>query len=324
MSSKMDKSMIGHWLAAGVACVAAYVAWSRPAQSSDEAEVVVVAGSSDRLTEVRWDEESHEVVVGRDGDGAVVAVTSKKANANTQEAANAGLQFPGTEKATELFGTLAPLRAARSLGRPDEARLKSLGLDKPAASLTLRFGERSTRVAVGNTTYGSGNYYVQPEGGEVYLMPASSFAPLKQGAPTLVDRNAVAATREHIERVVVESGSGKRELVHRNADDRAKSFFADPAEPETKLEQATTWVDKVLRLRVVSLSTEAPAGEPALTVSFYDGRTLLQELSLWSDGAEHVTARSSRFKQPMKIAKSSVESILRDVQVVLSEGRSSP
>ncbi|MBC7793027.1 MAG: DUF4340 domain-containing protein [Clostridia bacterium] len=180
----MDKSLIGHTVLAVAATALAFAAWNKPAHSEHEPSVTVVDGSVDRLTEVDWEDETFSVVMKRNGGQPTVSTANKK----TPDEKRGINDFPATAKAVETFGKLAPFMAARSLGRPDEAHTKDLGLDEPKTSLTLKYGDKVTKLDVGSSTFGAGNFFVRAPSGEVFLVPAASLTPLKSGGSQLVER----------------------------------------------------------------------------------------------------------------------------------------
>lgn len=316
----MDRSLIGHLVLVAVTTSMAYAAWSQPARSTGEEKVVAVPGSTDRLTEVTWEETNSAVTMRREGAGLVVSVANKKGRGGEELAQPEVRTYPGTDKAKEVFDAMAPLQATRALGVPEAAKLASLGLSPAASTLVLRFGGQERRVAFGNATFGSGSYYAQPDGGEVYLMPSSTVASLRNGATQLIDRNIVGAARDTIERVVLTAGAGRRrEVLQRNAEDRASAYFADPAEPDTKLEKTTAWLDRLMRLRLLDMVSEAPQGEPALTIELWGKRDKIDELALWLGDDKNAFVKAKRFDQTLTIAKNTAEGLLNDVDAVLSE-----
>lgn len=229
--------------------------------------------------------------------------------------------FPGSKHARELFEKMAPFEAARSLGKPDTTKLSVLGLDKPSGKLTLSFGDTTSVVRFGNSTYGSGDVYAQTEGGDVYLVPSKSLSTIRHGAASLLDRDAVGAEREEIERIAVTAGPGGREIIQRERSDKESAFFADPAEPDTKLELIGNWLDRVLRLRVIDMTDERPVGMPAVELEFFADSESIDVFKLWPAGEKSAIATSTRFKTPFTVSKANAEAIIKDVENVLQEGR---
>lgn len=310
----MDKSLLGHSAVALATTLAAYAAWSAPSITEDEDTVIAVAGTPERLKSIHWHDAQSDVVVARDGDNITVTTTRLMPPAPPQT-------YPGSEQAKELFNRLAPLRAARNLGTMSAERLKTFGLDAPKTKLTLTFGDDNKIMEIGSSTYGSGDLYSRTADGTVYLLRSSSVSNLNHGAIALQDRDAVGVPRPKIERVIISAGAKRRELTQRHADDPAKAFFADPADPDRKLETATGWVERVLRLRVADLEQDAPQGEPAVVVEFIKDKESLATVRLFASSDSKAVAQVSRFKSPVGLGKASVESILHELDSVMSEGK---
>jgi hypothetical protein len=228
--------------------------------------------------------------------------------------------FPGSRQARELFEKMAPLQAARSIGKPDPTKLSALGLDRPSGKLTLSFGTTRHVVKIGNSTYGSGDVYAQAEDGIIYLIPSKHLTSIRHGASSLLDRSAVGVERDDVERLGVTSGPGGREIIQRNRGEKGKAFFADPAEPDTKLELVGNWLDRVLRLRVVESTDEQPVGMPAVELEFFADDASLGVFKLWPAGDKNAIATSTRFETPFTVSKANAEAIIKDVEDVLQEG----
>lgn len=352
----MQRSLVVHTVLALAATVAAYVAWTKPAASTDSG-VIMVPGSAERLTSIQWQEERWNITVDRQDDVVEVSVQrlkpAKKAPLKKAEPTDDAAKpddskpgdakpddskpddakpveveppeppkvYPGSKQAIELFEKLAPLEAARSLGQLAAERLKALGLDEPKSTLILNIGKTTHKLEIGNSTYGSGDMYVQKDGGEVFLVASSKLSSLRHGASTLIDRNVAGVKKEDVERLAVTGGGKRREIVQRFAEDKDKAFWADPAEPDAKLELVGNWLNRVLRLRVVDLVDEAPVGEPSVEMEFFAGSQSLSQLKIWPAGERTALCTSSRFKKTLTISKANAEAIIKDLENVLSEGQ---
>lgn len=276
--------------------------------------VVAVPGSLDRLTEVRWKENDFDVVLShKDGSIEVSATNTKKDEKEI---------FPGTQRAREFLERLAPLRAARSLGKPEGDNSKTLGFDEPTGSLTLNFGGREATLEVGGTTYGTGNYYVRNSDGEIFLVPSRTFSSIRHGGGSLVDRRVLGVEEDSISRVLVHRDGQVRELVHRHPSEAEQRFFADPAEPDEKLQVASNMMNRALRLRVDERGVPAPSGPSTARLEIFGQGELLVELELWAQG-EKILARSSRFDgDVLEVSKTSGAALLKEIAEAMSEGRS--
>jgi hypothetical protein len=255
-------------------------------------------------------------------EGAEVSVTAVKLSTGDAALPPAlPRTFPGSKEADELLQKVAPLKAGRGLGKLTGERLKAMGLETPKSSLTLRFGDEEKKVEIGDAAYGTGDLYGRTADGEVFLIPAATLSGIRHGAASLMDRNLMAAKEDKIERLTITGATGGREIVQRYAEDRTKAFYADPAEPETKLETTGNWLNRLLRLRVVDIVTDAPAGSPAIEVELFSGKGSLGKVQLWAAGDKTALAQSSRFKAPVTVSKAEIDALIKDLDSVLTEGK---
>jgi len=327
----IDKSGMVHGGLAVAAIGLATWAWLSPAGKADDTDVMVLAGKPDEVREVRWVDADSEVTVSRAADkGVLVAVTSKKALASNATASNAPTPaaapvrtrvFPGTDAARELTGKLVPFRASRDLGPMAADKAVAFGLAGNPAKLTVSFGERAETLEVGGTSFGGGSTYVRA-GGRVYLVKTTTFNDLKNGASGLTERALIVVPREKIERVVVREGGKSREVVQRFADDRAKSYYADPAEPDKRLPEVTNWLERLMRTRIVDFADQKPQGEPQLVVELEGDRKPLGAVKVWAAGdAAMALVEATAFQGVVTIPKATAETLLRDVEAVLGEAK---
>ncbi len=319
----IDRTLFTHASLAVAASALALVAWLSP-KGVDESELTLIAGDAGALTAVEYQDSEAEVTLRKDGSGARVELRKrrdvKKEGEGEQSVEPPPLHiYPGTDKAKGLFAELMPLPAVRRLGPADPARLPTFGLDKPVASLRLVLGERTHELQIGNATYGGNTVYVRAQDGDVYLMKSSKLTDFKAGANSLIERQLLNVPREKVARLVIGAGTQRRELVHRNAEQRGKAFYADPSDAEKRLNLATSWVDRVLRLRVIEPSAKKPDAAPALSLEVLGESGALGKLSLWPASGGSAVAESSMFSTPVTIAGSTVESILKDIEAVLTE-----
>jgi hypothetical protein len=329
----IDRSLAVHGTLAVAAVAAAALAWRNPASVRDVGDIEVIAGKADELTEIGWSDADADVSVRRAGAEVQVQVASKKAKPKPPAKPGAPVApapsaseppplprtYPGTETARELFGRVAPFAAVRDLGAATPEQLQSFGLDKPPAHLRLRFGARTHEIDVGNATFGASSVYVRPAGGDVYLVKAGLLSDLKSGANGLTERSLVTLKREDIERVSIKGPAKARDVVQRHADDRAKAYFADPAEPDKKLTQVTNWLDRLMRTRMVDFVDEKPKGAPAVVVELLGANGPLGSVSLWPVGEDNAVAVSTSFGAPVTLSKGSADTLLKDVEAVLGE-----
>ena len=314
----MDKSLVGHATLAVVASALAYVAWTAPKPDKDDT-VIMVPGAADKLTNILWHEDGWDVSVAREGEG--VNVTAAKTGAAIVATPEASKSFPGSKEAEDLFGKLAPLKAARALGKLDPEHIKAMGLETPKSSLTLKFGATDKKVEVGDAAYGTGDFYGRTAEGDIFLIPAATLSTVRRGGASLMDRGLIAVKEEKVEHLTITGTTGGRELVQRFAEDRTKAFYADPAEPEAKLETAGNWLNRLFRLRVVDMVSDAPTGTPVVEVELFGAKGSLGTLKIWSAGDKTALAQSSRFKSMVSVSKAEVDALVKDLDSVVSEGK---
>ncbi|MBI5511494.1 MAG: DUF4340 domain-containing protein [Deltaproteobacteria bacterium] len=325
----MTKSLIGHAIVAAFAALLAFVAWTSPKPAKDDT-VIAVPGSADKLDAVMWHDEGFDVTVRRDGDSVSVTTTKLGRPGKADPADDAGkadapkppaAPFPGSKEAEELFAKLLPLKAGRSLGKLDAGKLKPLGLEAPKSKLSLMVGGDTLVVEIGDAAYGTGDLYGRAADGEVFLIPAATLSSLRHGAVTLAERALLPVKDDKIERVTIAVGGAGREVTQRYPSERARAFYADPAEPEAKLELVNNWLSRALRLRIIEQVSETPQGAPAFEVEAFGAKGSLGNLKVYPPGDKVALATSSRFKSTVSIARPDVDALLKDADAAINEGK---
>lgn len=304
----MDKSLVGHGVLAIAATALAFAAWTKPVRSEKDPSVMVVDGSVERLGEIEWADETFNVVIKRNGGLSTITTTNMKNPDEKRVTAD----FPLSKRGEEVLATLAPFRAARSLGHPDEKRSKDLGLDAPKNTLTIKYGSNVTKLDVGSSTYGAGNFFVRAPSGEVFLVPATSLTPLKSGAASMVERNLFNVTRDKIDRVVVSANGKSRTLISSSAN----TEFNDG---DTKVEKAQGWVDSLYKLRVLNRAEAVPQEAPKFEAVIRANDRTERFVKVWAPTEENAVVQSTLFPNGALISKSAAEGLFRDLGVVLGE-----
>ena len=104
------------------------------------------------------------------------------------------LAFKGNASADKLLAALAPFRAKRKLGS-EVADPAELGLDEPAATLTVVTGSGEHTYELGQTVFGGDSRYLRDRAsGEVYLVDARVLRPLMSAQTSLMDRSSSASS----------------------------------------------------------------------------------------------------------------------------------
>ncbi len=245
---------------AGLAMAAlalAYFAWQRgPELAADE--VFALDATKNDLESVRFDdqEKSTWVELGRSTDetGPIVTVhlgpqaksTAGKTPA-VDEAKTPDRLVRGSEAAEKLFSSFAPLRASRSLGVLDAAKLKELGLASTRKRLTLhlRAGQRVFTIAPAPPG-GSLPYLRDEASGRVYVVARSLLTDFETAASLLVERRAHAFRLEEADRVQISLGTLRREfLVSRSENTVRLAPTSAPDKPDLSVK---TWHDRIFSL----------------------------------------------------------------------------
>ncbi|MEK7703635.1 MAG: DUF4340 domain-containing protein [Myxococcota bacterium] len=315
----MIRGMLLHIVLALAAIAAAYAAWQAPGTTHTAAERLVCDVTPSELRAVRWQEEKFIVEVTRGDGGYEVTVTPREAKEGAVSPATQ--RYPGSDRVEALWQGLAPLWAARSLGMLEDPKLGELGLAKPTSELRLTLAGRDVVLGIGGATFGSGDLYARTTDGEVVLLRAASVRDLRYGATSLIDRRLIASPRVDIHRVVLSVGERGRELLQRHADKEETAFFADPAEPDAKLERAGAWMARLWRLRGEERVAQPPPGTPSATIELWTTSERRDVIRLWPANGPEALGTSERFADGVTLSKSTVDALLRDIEQVLQEGR---
>lgn len=322
----MNKGLLGHSLFSLATVAVAYAAWTLPVDGQSKTfKTSVLPDNYGELTRIEWQESTEQhafrVSLTRDQDQVEVQVERKSGEADPVVTA-----FPGSARAEKLFDELRTIEATRNLGQLDGPRQESLGLGAEAdRSLKLSFGSREVMLPVGHESFGTGNYYVKSPSEEVHLVSSQVLGVLRRGAAGLLDRRVVGLEPEKIERVVLSDSTGRRrEFVRRELDPGAQpqgegGFFADPAEPDVKLDEATAWIERVLRLHALEQRAELKtAGKPAIRVEVFGESNRVVEI--WpSRDPKHGILKSSRFSTVSRINGVAGTRLIEDAAAVFDE-----
>ncbi len=324
-----DKSLIGHGVLALVSVVVAFTAWSSPSTTaSPRAKPKLLSGNLGELNRVLWREtnakgvETEVEVLKKDGDAIEVSVRQTGGDEPVPPRV-----FPGSAKASELFESLSSFEGERALGAVTESERETFGLtDEKAKRLSLIFDQKEVDIRVGSEAYGNRSYYVSPPSGDVFLVGSRVLSALRNGGGVLLDRRVIGVERDQIRRVVVRTAELERELVHRYPDDASKAYYADPADPDVRLDEATGWIDWALRLRTQYVVDTIPSGTPEVTLQVFGPSDVLASIELWAKNEEgKAYARSSRFEKTLEVNPATVTRLLDDAKAVLgAEGESAP
>ena len=329
------------------ALVLAYFTWQRaPELAADE--VVAVDIAKNDLTTVRFeDQEKHTwVELGRtsegnsrensDESGPFISVrlgpqdkpASPKAPA-TSDGKTPERLVRGSDAADKLFASFTPLRASRSLGVLDNAKLKELGLDSTQKRITLMLRGGKRLLSIAPAPPGGSQPYLRDEAsGRVYVVSRSLLSDFQAAPSLLVERKLHGFRVEEADRVVITAGTVRHPfVVSRDGSSVRLAPVNAPDKPDSALK---TWHDRVFSLWPAELlgQGEVPAeGAPqsALRIDYtVRGRRLgfieigkVAAVASGPEGAKDTLfARSERTLGWFKMS-ADAQSLLADAQPLL-------
>lgn len=313
---------------------AAYFTWQRGAELAPDEVLVVDAGKND-VVAVRFDdnEKSTWVELGKMADegGSFTFVRlsaqEKPATGKDQPATKIPERLVrGSDAAEKLLGSFAPLRASRSLGVLDRARLKDLGLDatQKHVTLSLRNGKRSFAIAPAPPG-GSEPYLRDEASGQVFLVSRSLLSDFQGASSMLVERHLHGFKIDEADRLMLQRGSTKKEFVVTRGEDGVRvAPLKSPDKPDSALK---AWGDRAFGLWPVDVlgKDETPAdGAPQVDLRIeysLRGRTLgfveigkVAAVTSGKDGAKDILlARSEQTLGWFKLG-SDAHSVLSDAE----------
>jgi hypothetical protein len=256
------------------ALAGAYFTWQRGVDLAPGEVLVVDIGKND-LASVRFEdqEKSTWAELGRMSDEAGT-FTSVRLSAQEKPAAGkdqAPTKTPerlvrGSDGAEKLFVSFAPLRASRGLGVLDAAKLKDLGLDAAKKHITLSLRSGKKTFAMVPAPPGGNDPYLRDEAtGQVYVVARSLLLDFQNAASMLVERHLHGFKVEEADRVTIQRGSKKAELlISRGEGGIRLSPISTPDKPDAT---AKTWHDRAFALWPADVlgKDEAPAeGSPQI------------------------------------------------------------
>lgn len=198
-------------------------------------------------------------------------------------------QFRGSDLADKMLLQFSPLRALRAIGTVDEAKAKELGLVDTKKELLISARGQTYAFAIGNTSYGSGDYYAKDGQGRVFLLSHNLIGDFEFAESRMMERRLHRFSQPDFTRVEVSVNGKTRTLQQQKREDAQNYFFADQSTPDKRDDSLKNWVDKVLRMAIQDYvaqgeepkgdseqvaSSTAPAVKTGdlMTLRFFDGR----------------------------------------------------
>jgi hypothetical protein len=265
-----------------VALVLAYTTWQRSPELQT-GEVFVIDSTKNDLEKIRFEDTEGktwtEIAKAKDADGSFISVRLSGYD-------NTGVGLPsghpgialkqaerlvrGNEAASRMFERFAPLRAERALGVLDPAMLKNLGLDasKKSIEVTTRGVKRKFSI-VPAPPGGSDPYLQDQQDKKVYIVPRQILSDLQSASTNLVERKLHSFRIEDIDRVSIDVGGKKKDLVGSRIEDYPGIRLAPAETPDKTDPTLKNWNDKVFGLFPAEVlgQGEVPAiGPPLLAV----------------------------------------------------------
>lgn len=276
-----------------LALILAYTTWQRSPELQ-AGEVFIIEGTKNDLEKVRFeDNESKswsELGKAKDNDGTFVTVRLSGYD-NTGTPLPSGhpgiaLKQPerlirGNEAATRLFERFAPLRAQRALGVLDPAMVKDLGLDTTKKFLEVTTRGVKRRFGIVPAPPGGSDPYLQDlNDKKVYIVARQILSDMQMASNNLTERRLHNFKIEEVDRITVDVGGKKRELVGTRIEEFPGIRLAPAETPDKPDPTLKNWHDRVFALFPTEVlgKDEVPAsGAPTIAVRldyFSRGRRL--------------------------------------------------
>jgi hypothetical protein len=265
-----------------LALVLAYATWQRPPERQ-AGEVFVLDITKNDLEKVRFEDQEakswSELARGKDDEGSFITVRLSGFD-STGVAMPAGhpgiaLKQPerlirGNESSERLFERFAPLRAQRALGVLDAAKLKELGLDKTKKFLEVSARGWKRRFAIVSAPPGGDSPYIKDvQDNKVYVVPRQLLSDMQSASTNLPERRLHSFRIEDVDKLVLEAGGKRRELVATRIEDFPGIRLA-PVESRDKHDPTLkNWHDRVFTLfptEVLGKDEVPTGGAPAKVV----------------------------------------------------------
>lgn len=277
----LARDVAPHLAVFGVAAALAFVVATReqkkPPAAGREQEVVVWQGRPESVSSVRYESKKLTLRLDSRRDDAgrwyVAEVVKTAAAPPPAPAGDAGgdaapppapeprretSRFVSVGQGEKLVEGLAPFLAYRALGRVEESRAAEFGFDEPEGTLYVSVSGTEHALVVGGPTPGGSDRYVKsPASGEVYAVNGETIRSIQFADSRLIERELHGFKVEDIDRVRIDRGGQRRELVR--VPDK-KDGWGDAAAPGTLDETSGNWMTKLGRLRAATY-VEKPEGE---------------------------------------------------------------
>ena len=318
----------------------AWVQWTQEEPVDLEGKVVMLQGEAQDVTAVRWISKETEATISRKKDERgeyfwvdytrwsekkLPAARSEGDTGEGGEKAEPQVErtakksaFKSAEKAFDLVASLSPMTARRSLDVTDDEKLEEIGLTEPSGTIEIDRGGRIQKLEVGGESYGTRDHYVRHlESGKVFLVERDLLQPLKYARTRLPDRTLVGVERPDLVTVELRKGGEQLALMQIRADDPEKAGWAHADQPDVEAEQATTWMDRMLKLKGTRYANPDDPPEnlqPRFSIAMTDRAsqiTTVEVLQVGEDGDWY--AKSEHTRGLIKLIRSAASGLAEDV-----------
>jgi hypothetical protein len=224
--------------------------------------------------------------------------------------------FLGNEQADKVWEAFAPFRASRSLDV--SATDLDLGFDDPYARLNVERRSGSIELLIGNATYGDRSRYLRANE-RVFLIEKRALSRLEGSGSTLAERRLHPLGPNEVAAVVVRDGAREQRFVQRNADDRAKAYWARAETQDTADRTAGSWLTSAGRLSASEFLSERPEGlEPVVSLRFEDRRGKVWPVELYrsADAPTTYYAESPFTRSLVTLPQSQGEDLTMDLDTL--------
>jgi hypothetical protein len=261
------------------ALLLAYGTWQRPTESSSASSFVLDLTKND-LEKVRFDDVDakawSELTRGEDKQGSFVFVRLSGYDSSDAAlpASHPGIALKmaerlvrGNETAQRVFERFTPLRASRALGALDSGKLKELGLDTPKKTIEVTARGVKHKYAIVPAPPGGTDPYIKDlQDNKVYIVDRSVLSDLQSARTNLVERRVHGFPLEDVDRIVIEAGTLRRELVASRIDKSYPGVRLAPVEaPDKPDDTLKNWHDRIFGLSptdVLGKGEQPASGQP--------------------------------------------------------------
>lgn len=179
-------------------------------------------------------------------------------------------RFVGNEQAERIWESFAPFRASRTLDVTGADI--DLGFDDPQATLTVERRGGTVEMVIGNATFGDRSRYLK-SGDRVFLVEKRSLTRLEGSVSTLAERRLHPLDPGQVAAIAVARGDQQQRFVQRNADDRARAYWARAETPDTSDKTAGGWLASASRLSALEYLEARPEGAQPVVSFVFEART---------------------------------------------------